>query len=45
LATARRADAACVEGVGDLVTILFQATLSRLAVSYKGLEVERGLVG
>jgi hypothetical protein len=31
LATARHADAACVDGVGDLVTILFQATLSRLA--------------
>jgi hypothetical protein len=27
----QNADATCVEGVGDLVTILFQATLSRLA--------------
>ena len=31
LATARRADAARVEGVGDLAIILFQAMLSRPA--------------
>jgi hypothetical protein len=42
LATARRADAACVEGAGDLVIILFQSTLFPTGMGGRGTSPVRG---